>query len=477
LKVALQQNLLDRLKGNVWIFIICVVLIFPLTIVFGYFGEGLQKVAAVVAIPAILLFLFNFRIIYSINILLLFVSFFALQYSWAVLFVPVLVVSFIINYKNIALKDFSNPLIFPFLFYLILCIPSLLYTDALGDSLYQMLNLVAFVIIILLSVASIKSVKELKIYITVFLAGALINGIYLILEGIMTQQRAFGFSGVMYVDYAGIAFIISLILFLLTKNFTKVVSGILVTTFSVAALFNQTRGIWLVMMITASLLFIYLIRKASSLQISKKFLTTILIFSFLVLGVGVLTIQSFNPNVFERSEEFTKTNKELLTQEGQVTSSLVSRFFIWYTAGNAFLENPWIGVGMYAFPYVSQKYNELPDFLFELYVERITPHSTYLAVLTETGILGFVGFLVFILYLIKSSFANIKLAKTKNEKILALVLTWIIVYITISMIVTDAWLWQRGIISWGMFLGMNLAYRKLLLQDIPEHDTDKAYVK
>ncbi len=473
MKIALQQDLPDGLKGNVWIFILSIVLIIPITIIIGAVGNDPATIAAIVALAVMPLVLFNFRIIYSINILLLFVSLLALKYSWAVLFVPVLVVSFIINYKNIDLKDFSNPLIFPFLFYLILCIPSLLYTDALGASLYQMFNLVAFVIIILLSVASIKRVKELKIYITIFLVGALINGIYLILEGILTQQRAFGFSGVMYVDYAGIAFIISLILFLLTKNFTKVVSGILVTTFSVAALFNQTRGIWLVMMITASLLIIYLIIKASSLQISKKFLTTILIFSFLIFGVGVLTIQTFNPNVFERSEEFTKTNKELLTQEGQVTSSLVSRFFIWYTAGNAFLENPWVGVGMYAFPYVSQKYNELPDFLFELYVERLTPHSTYLAVLTETGILGFVGFLIFILYIIKTSFANINLAKTKKEKMIALVLTWTIVYITISMIVTDAWLWQRGIISWGMFLGMNLAYRKLLLQDIPEHNTDK----
>jgi len=355
LKIALQQNLRDGLKGNAWIFIICVVLIFPITIVIGSFGADLRAAIVIVTFSAMLLFLFNFRVIYSINILLLFGSIFALQYSWAVLFVPVLIVSFIINYKNIYLKDFRNPLIFPFLFYLFLCIPSLIYTDALGDSLYKMFNLVAFVIIILLSVVSIKRVKDLKIYITVFLIGALINGIYLIFEGIMTQQRTFGFSGVMYVDYAGIAFIISLILFLLTNNFTKVVFGILVATFSAVALFHQTRGIWLVMIITASLLIIYLIIKAPHFQISKKFLTTILIFSVLVFGVGIFTIQTFNPNVFERSEEFSKTKKELLTEEGQVTSSLVSRFFIWHTAANAVLENPWIGVGMYAFPYVSKK--------------------------------------------------------------------------------------------------------------------------
>jgi O-antigen ligase len=474
LKIALQQNLLDGLKGNLWIFILSVVLIFPITIVISSFGADLRSLIAIVAFPAMLLFLFNFRVIYSINILLLFGSAFALGFSWAVLFVTVLVVSFIINYKNIDLRGFSNPLIFPFLFYLILCIPSLLYTDALGDSLYEMFNLVAFAIIILLSVASIKRVKELKIYITVFLLGALINGIYLIFEGIMTQQRAFGFSGVMYVDYAGIAFIISLVLFLLSEKFAKAAFGVLVLTFLVTTLFNQTRGIWLVIIITASLLIIYLIIKSSSLQISKKFLITVLIFSVLILSVGVLTIQTANPNVFERSEEFAQTKKDLLTEEGKVTSSLVSRFFIWHTAANAFLENPWTGVGMYAFPYVSQKYYELPDFLFELYVEGKTPHTTYFAVLTETGIMGFVGFLIFILYIIKTSFANINLAKTKKERMLALVLTWTIVYITISMLVTDAWLWQRGIISWGMFIGMNLAYRKLLLLNISEHNTVKA---
>jgi len=169
LKIALQQNLRDGLKGNAWIFIICVVLIFPITIVIGSFGADLRAAIVIVTFSAMLLFLFNFRVIYSINILLLFGSIFALQYSWAVLFVPVLIVSFIINYKNIYLKDFRNPLIFPFLFYLFLCIPSLIYTDALGDSLYKMFNLVAFVIIILLSVVSIKRVKDLKIYITVFL--------------------------------------------------------------------------------------------------------------------------------------------------------------------------------------------------------------------------------------------------------------------------------------------------------------------
>ena len=61
MKIALQQNLLDGLKGNVLIFLFSVVLIFPISLVFGFFGDELHKVAALAAVPLILLFLFNFR--------------------------------------------------------------------------------------------------------------------------------------------------------------------------------------------------------------------------------------------------------------------------------------------------------------------------------------------------------------------------------------------------------------------------------
>ncbi len=463
MKIALQQNLLDGLKSNIWIFILSIVLIIPVVMVISSFGGDLRGVIAIVGFPVILLCLFNFRIIYSINILLLFVSFFALRYSWAVLFVPVLVVSFIINYKNIELKDFSNPLIFPFLFYLILCIPSLLYTDVLGDSLFEMFNLVAFVIIILLSVVSIKRVKELKIYIAVFLAGALINGVYLILEGILTQQRAFGFSGVMYVDFAGIAFMIALILTLLLNDSSRIFASALTLILALASIFTQTRNAWLAIFVTFIALMFYLMKNSFFFNINRRVIIIISIFTFLFIGAGVFALKSVKPDVFERTEEFTKSNKEILTQEGQVSSSLVSRFFIWQTSVNAFVNNPWTGVGIYAFPNVSQKYYTIPDFLFEIYVKGKTPHVTYLAVLTETGIIGLFGFLVFIYYMLKTSFGTIKLAESRKEKILALVLTWPIVYITISMFMTDAWLWQRGIISWGIFLGMNLSYRKQLL--------------
>ena len=459
MKIALQQNLLDGLKGNVLIFLFSVVLIFPISLVFGFFGDELHKVAALAAVPLILLFLFNFRVIYSINVLLLFGSLYFMEYSWAVLFAPILVVSFLINYKNIKLKDFSNPLIFPFLFYLILCIPSLIYTEALSGSLFKMLNLVSFTIVILLSVASIKSTKELEIYLTVFLIGALINGIYLIFEGIITQQRVFGFSGIMYVDFVGIAFIISFILIILTSNTTKLFALILTPIFALASLYTQTRNSWLTMFLSVIILLFYLIKESSFFNISRRTVIIILVFFTLMLGAGVITLKSVNPNVFERTEEFSKANKEALTEEGKVTSSLVSRFLIWQTAANAFLDKPWTGIGMYAFPYLSQKYYTIPDFLFELYVKD----RTYLAVIAETGVIGLFGFLVFIYFMLKTSFSTIKLADNRREKILALILTWCIVYIFISMLMTDAWLWQRGIVSWGLFLGMGLVFRKMLL--------------
>jgi O-antigen ligase len=463
LKLALQQNLLDGLKGNALVFILSVVLIFPITVVFGSLGDELLKVVAIAAIPVILLSLFNFRVIYSINILLLFGSLYFIEYSWAVLFAPVLVVSFIINYKNIELKDFRNPLIFPFLFYLILCIPSLIFTEALGASLFKMLNLVSFIIVILLSVASIERTKELEIYLTIFLVGALLNGIYLIFEGIMTQQRAFGFSGVMYVDFVGIAFIISLIIVILSSDSYKIIALVLSPIFALASLLTQTRNSWLAMFLSVIILLFYLIKESAFFNINRRIVVLILLFFSLILGAGIVTLKSVNPKVFERTEEFTQSNKEVLDEGGKVSSSLVSRFFIWHTAVNAFLDKPWTGIGLYAFPYLSQNYYTIPNFLFELYVRDKTPHVTFLAVIVETGVIGLFGFLIFVYFMLKISFSTIKLAVKRREKILALIITWCIVYITISMFMTDAWLWQRGIVSWGMFLGMVLAFRKMLL--------------
>jgi O-antigen ligase len=326
-----------------------------------------------------------------------------------------------------------------------------------------MINLVAFVIIILLSVASIKRTKELKIYIAVFLAGAFANGIYLILEGLTTQQRAFGFSGVMYVDFVGIAFVISLILVILGSNYSQKLALTLTPVFALASIFTQTRNAWLAMFLSVLTLLFYLIKESTFFNIKRKVVVIALVIFSLFLTVGAYSLKSVNPDVFERTEEFSNSNKELLTEEGQVTSSLISRFFIWHTAANAFLDKPWTGIGMYAFPYLSQKYYTIPDFLFEQYVVGRTPHITYLAVLTETGVIGLFGFLIFLFFMLKTSFNTIKLAEKRRDKILAVILTWTIVYISISMFMTDAWLWQRGIVSWGMFLGMVLAFRKMLL--------------
>lgn len=463
---------MDGIKNNIWILILGIIFLVPSTLVIGSVGENFLVLSFIIAFPVVLLFVFNHRMIYSTIILLLFVSFRVIGFDWAVLFIPILVVSFILNFKQIDLKSFKNPLVLPLFFFLIFCIPSLFFSEALFDSLYKMFNLVVFAIVVLLGVAAINDEKDFKTYVIVFLAGALLNALFLIIEGVITQRRTFGFSGVMYVDYVGIAFIIMVLLMLMLKDSSKIISAALAIVFFIASIFTQTRNSWLTMFFTFLILILYLIKNSSFFEISRKGLVFILILSLFSLGVGIFLIQAVRPAVFERTEEFLQSKKEILTEKGEVTSSLTSRFFIWHTSVNAFLANPLTGVGIYAFPYVSHRYNTLPGFLFESYVEYRTPHSAYLAILTETGIIGMFGFLIFIFFMLKVSLSTAKKAKRSEEKLIALVLTGPIIYISISLLMTDAWLWDRGIISWGIFLGMNLSYRNFLSKGNSEYNTD-----
>ena len=185
---------------------------------------------------------------------------------------------------------------------------------------------------------------------------------------------------------------------------------------------------------------------------------------FLSIGGIYTTLEIITPSVSERAEQLTNSNNEVINQKGETTSSLITRLFIWHTAYNAFVQNPITGIGMYAFPYISWKYNTLPNIIFENYVKKKTPHIAYLAIATETGIIGLFGYLIFIFSTIKFSYQSVKSSNSNLENLVSTSIFFTLIYITVSMLMTDAWLWNQGIILWGIVLGLSMANRNILIE-------------
>ena len=344
------------------------------------------------------------------------------------------------------------------------CIPSIITTEVLPHVLYKLLHLVVFLILITICVAAFSQQAGIFQFFKLFIFLSLINSLYLIYEAVITKSRTFGFAGVMFVDYVGIAIVVVFIWFLLSGIQKKIFLLPILLILILASVFTQTRNSWISIVILILLILSFFYFHSRRYELNKRFLLVITLLMSISIGGVYSYLKGVTPSVSERVEQFSETNNEVVNQKGEVTSSLISRLFIWDTALNAFTYNPVTGVGIYGFPYISWKYYKIPKIFFNNYVVSRTPHIAYLAIATEAGIIGLIGYLLFIFSIIKFSYQSIKLSKSHRDNLLSIVLFFCIIYITVSMLMTDAWLWNQGIVLWGIILSLSMVNRKILLE-------------
>jgi O-antigen ligase len=227
-----------------------------------------------------------------------------------------------------------------------------------------------------------------------------------------------------------------------------------------ALILTQTRGVWVIAAVNIVILMIYVFFQSKKFFIKKSFLiivSSLLILSFIIFGVYMYSV---NKDLSTRTEKITDTSENI--QRGIITSSLITRLFIWDTAINAFKDNRIVGTGFYTFPSISQNYNKIPKYLFDRFVKGLTPHETYLCMLAETGIIGFIGFLFLIYHTFRINYLNLKRSLTLDQKKYSLLLMFSVLYIVLSMIITDAWLWGHGMVLWSIILGFSAANYKII---------------
>ena len=474
MEIVLSKNPNDSAAKNYILLVTGFLFTIVLTFSFLVIGDRYLPIVFISFLPFIFISVFNFRVIYSILIISLFINLHFQELSsavWVAILVPI---STLICFRNFKTNELKLPITLPLLLYIITMIISLVNSIDFLFSILLMYNMFAFIFIVYTSSLAIRDKKEIVVYIILFLILNLFNSFHVIADGLASSRRAFGFAGIMFVDYVGIAITMNFILLLVSagKNF-RILLLISLLVLIAALLITQTRNAWLSTFLSLFFALVYLIFKSKKFKIRKSFLIAAMIASMIIMGSIFIFISSVNPEVTERAQETTKVEQSI-DKEGQVKSSLVSRLLIWHTAYNAFLSEPVIGIGAYSFPFSSQEYYKVPRFIFEDYVEGLTPHQTFIAVAVETGLLGLFAFLFFLIASLKISFDTIKLSKTSEEKRFSFLLFSPLLYILISMTMTDAWLWGHGIILWGILLGFNLWNRKKLIEKNVSGNTDSS---
>ncbi len=380
-----------------------------------------------------------------------------------------ILISSLIN-KNGAPLFGPNPIRIFFFIYLISIIPSFINSSNQLRSIFLSFNIIAVFLLLELIAGIIKTDVQIKSITKIFLFWAFLNSLQIFWQAHSTHERVFGFTGVVFVDFACVAILILLSKFLFSQEKNKIGKMLLLSVISIALILTQTRNTLISLFLTLAVVVTYSWFFPKTLCIPrftlvKKILTIVVIF---VALIGVLFVAK--PDSFKRHTELVSMHKTEHPKSGSGTTGLTSntlgtRLMIWVTAVNGFIKHPIIGIGAYSFGFDSIRYNFLPKLLFKAFVENLSPHITYLAVLTETGIIGMVGFLLLIFFSLRVSFKSLNLSNTAEEKNISIGILLVHVYITFSMAFSDAWLWHQCAILWGFVLGISMANFRILKTD------------
>lgn len=457
LKILLENATLDdQLRKNFIYIILGIVLVVPILFIFKT-SLGIKGVILLLGFAVGMLTLYSYTVSFYVLLLLLFTPNF-IAYHTAVFFTAFLFFSFLVSYKGESKADVLSPLIYPFLIYLITTIPSLINTPNLLFSIIGEYHLIAFAILFITIAIRIDSHKRILNVIYFFLFGVGVHSIIVIFLGLSSGERVFGLLDVFYVDFAGLGGIISFILLVYLKGSKKVLAGVLFITITFGLVLTQTRNAWLSFAVSFISLVIYLLFKGPKLNIQRTSIISNAFASLLIIGAIFIFAGNITSDIQERFDSKAQTG-EVLDQDPNsiVENSFVTRLFIWHTAINAFMEHPYIGVGAYSFPVSSKQYYKIPRPFYETFVQNRTSHVTFLSVLTETGIIGFIGFIFFLVANLKLFFKNLKLVREKSDIMRTLIICWVFVYMSASMFMTDAWLFGQQILIWGIFLGLLLS--------------------
>ena len=412
----------------------------------------------------IFLSLFNINHVFTLFIASLFINVIVIGFQVSVLFIIPFIISFLITTKYQDKTFLKSPLTLSITLYALSILPSYINSMKPIVSLYLMFNLYAMVILIFIVKQIISNPQQIARFLNIFVLLTTLNGLYVIFLGLTTGERVFGFMGIVFVDFVGIAMIIRIIQVLSLHGLQKILYFLNFIVLFISTIFTQTRIVVIVFSIVFFILLVFLFFKSNPILPRRKMVYPAITIVFSGLFLLVLLFQVM-PGTFERYYEIVPSQSQELVFETDVGfSSLMTRLLIWHTALNAFLEHPFIGIGAFSFTFSSQLYFSIQPYLYKIFVKGISPHLTYLAVLVETGIIGLFGFLFIIYNSLSIAYKSLILFKSTDDYRLSMVLMMSLIYITISMFMTDAWLWGQCGMLWGLFLGLLLANYKLLIK-------------
>lgn len=430
------------------------------------------SIAFLFILPIYIFIILKTELLSTVLIITTFTRLGFMMHYLSVLFVLPLTVSYILSYKKKKLNQrFTNPLSTPFTIYIISILPSLYNVTNYYNVFHFSFNFIAMFFVVIIISDLIKSHNQMQNFLITFLFMTFINGLHIIYLSIITGgERVFGFNGVVYIDFVNIAILSTFTILLYIKNkFHSFLLLFLISFYFISLILTQSRNSILSLAATSVSYFIILLIYSSKINIKRAKIFKIS--TAIIIGIIILFAFIFIlfPQISSRFIELLG-NSEKTETTSLVSNSLISRFLIWHTAYEAFIKHPFIGIGIFNFQFDSSLYYKIPTVLYKEYVQTLTGHETFITVLCETGIFGFIGFTTFLLSTITISFKALNSSQFRNQTYYSLGILILQIYVFFSMFMTDAWFFGQCGIIWSILIGLSIANYNIIKKSKVQND-------
>ncbi|MDP3682882.1 MAG: hypothetical protein Q8S01_03030, partial [Ignavibacteria bacterium] len=313
------------LKKIKYFLIIFVLLSLPIIFLLNEFSFSNRFVVLICFLPLVAICLFNFEVIFSLFIISLFVNYNISFWALSEIFSFFVVISFFIT-QQFQKREFQNPLTLSFIIFILTVLPSYFNSINLLITSVLSLHLVAFFFMIFLMPMIFTTYEKINKYLKLFLTISVINGIYLIYLALESGKRVFGFAGIMYVDYVGIALVISVITLI---HFNKRMLYLFITTtLLVALIFTQTRNSWLSSGLTIVLILVQTVIISAKLEHDRKKIVAFIIVSFVFVFILAFALVYDNSRIFARFSVSKLKSASDISSNLYAINSFATRYFI-----------------------------------------------------------------------------------------------------------------------------------------------------
>lgn len=280
--------------------------------------------------------------------------------------------------------------------------------------------------------SSVRSIS-LKNLISFLVLLAVLHSIPPLIRSISSSGvgRYFGIAGTYGADLSVVALLFCVPFFLFEERFRyKMLWGIAILILLAAFLIHKTRGAIIGVTVTYILMNMIFFRK--SIELRLRFVLRNMVISF-------LTITSVIILMFYKLPTLSAGFKYHLYYSVQPIDTIQIRFILWDLALKFFSKNPILGIGLGQFSKLSTLNLEPKYQPFYLAIAGLGPHNLFLGYLCETGIIGALGFLYFLFYVLKLSWSKYKISTTPDDLKLSGALLGAFFYIATNSLYSGRW--------------------------------------